>query len=152
LLTPATPWVEKLGAGAQQTAEPASGPAGSRRWLQMPGEEQRAAARERTWPCPRWTLPHGKVGPRWKTPSATPSAACQDLKSSFLSPRPPKPHTKPYLEAVGVPIAFTDGVQGVFVVQRCPLVGRHLRREIGKRRCSGLRKRRKDSEERIRAL
>lgn len=37
------------------------------------------------------------------------------------------PKTGPYLEPVGVPIAFADGIQGVFVVQRSPLVGGHLR-------------------------
>lgn len=40
---------------------------------------------------------------------------------------PFSPQNSPYLEPVGVPIAFADGVQGVFIVQRGPLVGGHLR-------------------------
>lgn len=37
---------------------------------------------------------------------------------------------KLYLKAIGVSISITKGLQGVFIIQCCPLVGRHLHREI----------------------
>lgn len=40
---------------------------------------------------------------------------------------------KLYLKAIGVSITVTKGVQGVFVIQRRPFVGRHLHREISNR-------------------
>lgn len=57
---------------------------------------------------------------------------------------------KPYLEAVGIPITFADGVQGVFIIQRRPLVGRHLHGEISKRRCSVVRGRGRGGGKRVR--
>lgn len=104
------------------------------------GRSQHSSAHARLCPMER-LVPGGK--PFCKTPFA----ARQGIKSS---PPPPKTHMKPYLEAVGVPIAFTDGVQGVFVVQRRPLVSRHLHGEIGKQRRSVARGRRKGGGRRAR--
>lgn len=45
---------------------------------------------------------------------------------------------KLYLKAIGVSITVTKGFQGVFIVQRCPLVGRHLHRRSATEVLSGL--------------
>lgn len=45
----------------------------------------------------------------------------------------PKRHMKLYLKAIRVSITVTKGLQGVFIVQRRPLVGRHLHGEISNR-------------------
>lgn len=141
---------EKQGAGALQTAEPESSPA----VFPVAGSGCREGSKGQRWReptqlCPCQTLPHGKAGPRWKTLLQNP--LCRSPGHKILPPPPPpKTHMKPYLEAVGVPIAFTDGVQGVFVVQRRPLVSRHLHGEIGKQRCSVARGRRKGGGRRAR--
>lgn len=87
--------------------------------------------------CPHRTLPHGKAGPGHKT-----LCCLQRPKIPVFFPL--KTHVKPYLEAVGVPIAFADGIQGVFIIQRRPLVGRHLR---GGRSAKGTERQKVEEEE-----
>lgn len=69
------------------------------------------------------------TSPRWKT-LLHPLCSLPGHKIPFFLP---KRYMKLYLKAIGVSITVTKGVQGVFVIQRRPLVGRHLHREISNR-------------------